>query len=432
MTLLPGDDLPNSPENMLETWRKTRSNESSVGSVSSVESDNSLGLGSIFDNISTQVEELFNEEEVTSDANSAAPTGSNGSGLYSDNKIPNPEQENPIVKQQESMSSLMGFGKELASDLLSWQEEMSNVNREELDILSQTYKNTGKAAIKPFQKELENSIRTVNSASVALQNDYESGNTHIKNNNIRQINANQYRVGCDSILSMKSPVFISGSKQHIEETEQYFLNSDITHITNKHFWLRAEWGENYMSLRRTSYILDENITYAANESNFAGNRENYSDDFTHIIGQISMQRLHPQRSRSSSYGTSTVRSVSNQDYQSLTGSINTTATANVNVSSVVGLCFINSWSLNLLNALDVVNSVLTAPNQMQDPSEYNKSNFTVPARPAVSRNQNTPESTNYEQAPSSGIYGTSFGTQGVNAKQIAKDTDLTLEEGENE
>jgi len=57
---------------------------------------------------------------------------------------------------------------------------------------------------------------------------------------------------------------------------------------------------------------------------------------------------------------------------------------------------------------------------MQDPPEYDKSNFSVPARPAVSRNQNTPESTNYEQAPSSGIYGTSFGTQGVNAKQLAE------------
>jgi len=241
---------------------------------------------------------------------------------------------------------------------------------------------------------------------------------------------NQYRVGCDSILSMKSPVFISGSKQHIEETEQFFLTSDITHVTNKHFWLRSEWSENYMSLRRTSYILDENITYAGNESNYAGNRKNYSDDFTHIVGQLSQQRLHPQRSRPSSYGTSTVQSVSNQSYRSLTGSINTAATANVNISSVVGLCFINSWSFDLLNAFDILGDALTAPNQMQDPSEYNKSNFTAPARPAVSRNENTPESTNYEQAPSSGIYGTSFGTQGANAKQIAEDIDINLT-GEN-
>jgi len=186
MSLLPGDDLPNTPENLLELWRETRSNESSVGNVNS---DTDLGLGSIFETISSQVEELFSEESVLSDSNSAAPTGSNGSGLYSDKNIPNPEQENPIRKKQESMSSLMGFGKELANDLLSWQENMSNVNREELDILSQTYKGTGKAAIKPFQKELENSMKTVTSASVSLQNDYESGNAHIKNNNIRQVNA---------------------------------------------------------------------------------------------------------------------------------------------------------------------------------------------------------------------------------------------------
>jgi len=129
MSLLPGDDLPNTPENLLELWRETRSNESSVGNVNS---DTDLGLGSIFETISSQVEELFSEESVLSDSNSAAPTGSNGSGLYSDKNIPNPEQENPIRKKQESMSSLMGFGKELANDLLSWQKNMSNVNGSEI------------------------------------------------------------------------------------------------------------------------------------------------------------------------------------------------------------------------------------------------------------------------------------------------------------
>jgi len=437
MTILPGNDLPNNPDNMLEIWRETKSSPTSLPDDVSSDPfdipDSSIDIGgvsacSILNTIKNTIRQVLSSDEVESDAKSPFPVGSDSSGIYQNMNVPDPEKDNPISKSQESTSSVMGYGKELANDLKAWQEDLGDIGREEINVLLQTYSKSAKVAVKPFKKELENSIKTTSSAAVALRNDYDEGNTHIKNNNIRQVNANQYRVGCDSVHSIKSPVIITGSKQNIHESEQTYIINDVSHTTTKHFWLRSEWSENYMSLKRTSYIIDENIIYSANESNYSGMRRMYSDECIHEVGQSTFSNLHPQRSRPENYGKYTLKSVRDQEYSSKLGGIDVTAFSNITISSQVGLVLINSWSLGITDILDTAQDILSSPGTMEDPPKHEKQDFKAPSGPAVSRNGNTPESYNFEKGPSSGLYKTSLGPQGGSALKRAKEFEGNNEE----
>lgn len=414
MTIVPGNDLPNSPENLLELWEEAKSSSSTTSSADGQD------LEAAVESVKESIKQVLSTDEIESDANNPFPIGSDESGIYEDMRVPNPEKDDPIQKAQESTSSINGYSQELAEDLKGWQEDLGDVGRKEIETVLQTYGKVGKAAIKPFKKELENSIKTTSSAAVALRNDYDEGNTHVKNNNIRQVNANQHRVGCDSFYSVKSPVIITGSKQYVQESEQSYIINDITHTTTKHYWLRSEWSENYMSLLRTSYIIDHSTTYAANDSNFAGMRRFYSDEYVHEVGQITFQNLHPSRSRPSNYGKCTIKSIKDQDYYSKLGNINETALQNININAQTGIVAINSWANVVSSVLSTIQDVISSPGTMSDPPKHEKQDFKAPSGPALSRNNDTPESYNFKQAVSSGVYKTSLGPQGGNAVRKAE------------
>lgn len=413
MSFLPSDNVPTT-DDYLEMWRKGKGVTTTEEDSSDISSNTTDLISLVIDS----VDGILNTSQIKEDMQVVAPTGSTGDGIYSDKNIVNPDQANPIQREQEKMSSLTGYTKEIVENLLSWQKELAKNSPEEFNILSDTLPPQARVGFEPLQQELKSGLKTTASAVMSIRNDYEDGNSLIKNNNIRQVEANQYRLATDSITNIKSPLISLSAKQSVNEAEQYFITSDISHITTKHFWLRAEWGETYLSLRRTSYILGDNVTKAGNETSQTGLRSYYSDQFVHEVGQKSFTPLHPQRSRAGSYGTVKVKSVSDQDYQSTLGSISHTGLFNASLGSVAGVTLINSFGLKDMttSALGEVADFLQAPEPMRDPPEYDKRDFSAPGGPAVSRNNNTPEVLNVGKGSSSGAYGTSYGTKGVESK----------------
>jgi hypothetical protein len=418
MTFMPNENFPTT-DDYLDMWQEENgiavSNEEGNGGI-----DISSNTTDLIGLVINSVEGILNTSQIKEDMQVVAPTGSNGEGIYSDKNVVNPDYVNPVQREQEKMSSLTGYTKEIVENLLSWQRELAKNSPEEFRILSDTLPSQARVGFEPLQKELKNGLKTTASAVMSIRNDYEDGNSLIKNNNIRQVEANQYRLATDSITNIKSPLFSLSTKQSVHEAEQYFITTDISHITTKHFWLRAEWGETYLSLRRTSYILGDNVTKAGNETSQTGLRSYYSDQYVHEVGQKSFMSLHPLRSRAGSYGSVKIKSVSGQNYQSTLGSIGHSALFNASFGSVAGVTLINSFGLKELvtSALQEVLDFLQAPEPMRDPPEYEKRDFSAPGGSAVSRNNNTPEVLNVEKGASSGAYGTSYGTKGVESKVV--------------
>mgnify|MGYP006420745135 CR=1 FL=1 len=350
------------------------------------------------------------EESILEDSKNIYPSSGD---IMKQSGLSDSEDFNPITKEQEATNFILGTTKNLKSNILEWQKELAGDYRETFYIMMDTLPSAGVVSLEPLIKEMELGYKTSMSVSKALEVDYDSGNSFEKVNNIKQLNTGQYRVNTTNVSSFNSPLFFVGSKQTLFQAEQLFIQSDISHTTCKHFWLRAEWGENYCSFRRNSYIIDENVTYAANDVNYAGGREFYSDSFNNRIGTLSFSKLHPQRSRGGGYGSFSNTSVSNQNYRSTLGNINSSAMFNITINSVVGLVLINSWGLGTIigAASGALGQALSHPTNMQDPPELKKRDFTQPGVPSVSIDSKTPEGSNTDIGKGSGAYRGLFGTQ---------------------
>ena len=333
--------------------------------------------------------------------------------LYDEADVSNPEELNPIKSQQQATNMMMGYSKKLEGDLLNWQKGLSKEGQETFSVMTQVLPSTGVMSLEPLIKELELSYRAIAALASSLSMDYDSGNSFEQVNNIKQFNVGQFRVVTSNITSFNTPVLFTGSRETILQTEHNFLQADISHNTVKNFWLRAEWSENYCSLRRNSYIIDEDISYCANKVDFCGGRQQYSDGFEHEIGKMSFQRLHPLRSRGN-YGSCSTTSLANQTYKSRLGSIKTNAMFNVSISSLVGVVLINSFGIGsfIKAGVSAVGSALSAPTQMSDPPELEKIDFSQPASNSYSINNSTPFGLNTDIGKGSGAYKGSYGSEG--------------------
>lgn len=393
-------------------------NNTSIGvSIDSIIPDSEKVVGdsmtTIVDQTLFQIQEAASANAVFEDANIVYPSGE----PYEEAGVSNPFEVNPVTSEQDATSLMMGYGKKLEDDILKWQRNLAGADRECFFTMAETLPSTGMLVIEPLMSEMELSYKTSAAVASALTTDYDSGNSFEQVNNIKQFNVGQYRVGTSSITSFNTPVFFTGAKQVVTHTEQNFLQADISHNTVKHYWLRAEWGESYCSLRRTSYIIDENITYAANDINYAGGREFYSDGFNHRVGQISAQRLHSERSRGN-YGSASTTTIANQNYRSSLGNVNVNGMFNVTINSTIGVVLINSIGLGsvLSTVSSALGTALTHPTSMQDVEEVEKIEFSQPAAPTVGINNNTPHVSNQDIGIGSGANRGSFGSEGAFAR----------------
>lgn len=420
MSTLPITD-PDHPLNLDNTSRTTSQN-SSVPNSENLISDS---MTAIADQTLAQLQSASDANQVFEESKEVYSSGD----PYDEAGVANPYKINPVTSEQDATGMMMGYGKKLEDDLLKWHKNLAGPDREAFFTMAETLPSTGMMVLEPLIKEMELAYKTSAAVSSSLTTDYDSGNSFEQVNNIKQLNVGQYRVGTSSITSFNTPVFFTGAKQVVTQTEQNFLQADISHNTVKHFWLRAEWGESYCSLRRMSYIMDENVTYAANDINYAGGREFYSDGFNHRVGQISAQRLHPERSRGS-YGSANTTAIANINQRSTMGNINTSSMFNTSISSILGVVLINSWGLGsvLGTVSSALGQALSHPTGMQDVEEFEKIDFTQPAGPTVGVNNETPYAVNQEMGVGSGANRGIYGDEGAFAKYNIDQYELSNED----
>lgn len=370
--------------------------------------DSDSSFSKTIEEVVGSVTSVFTNKEIIEDANSPSPTGSSGAEVYANQNTYSPGEANPLSAEQQSQASLTGYTQYIQQSIFILNTFLKDVNQKEIELLENLFPGAGKTAYKPLTKEIKRGIKVSATASTALQQDYAQGNDLIKSN-IQQYNTNQFRIDSASITSFNSPVLLETARQLIAQAEQYYISSDVFHLTTKNYWQRTEWAESYSSFKRNNYVLDHITTYSSNETSIIGGRYCYSDGIAHQIGNITHTPLHPARSNPHKFGKSYTRSLYGQYRTSMLGSLTDTALRSVNVNSVIGPVLINC--ITKLQKPATFPLAITQPKPMQDLPPYSKSDFRPWGQPSTSLNNNTPETNNIDQGASSGAYNTSYSYQ---------------------